>query len=418
MATDDLDAPLQGRRPARTARKAAVDTGNGSRSWRWALGGGVLAALLALNVTARLGETAIAAAPEISLPEPVVAATSPTAAPEARPAQQPAEPEVAVLYGDGTRQTEGRSDAGQSDDAPAQPAASGEGERQLSPGGAKIITIRDPSAVRVGQPPQVAHLPDDAALESGPFGDLPIRTEDGRRPMDIYARPWATSTGKRIAIVIGGLGLSQTGTARAIELLPPEVTLAFAPQGNSLNRWMQAARRKGHELLVQVPMEPFGYPNINPGPRTLRLASSAQTNLENLHWAMGQITNYTGIVNYLGGKFATDSEALAPILGDLAYRGLLLLNDGSANAQLGAHARSKGVPYGQAEIIVDSSQTPEAIAQRLADVETLANNQGYAIASGSALGVTVEQVAQWMNEAKKRGFEFVGVSGIVQTTGN
>src|SRR5690606_25577367 len=113
--------------------------------------------------------------------------------------------------------------------------------------------------------PRTAHLPDRALIEDSEIGPLPTRGEDGRRPFDAYARPWSGARGARVAIVIGGLGVSQSGTQRAIEQLPPEVTLAFASGGNSLDRWMQAARREGHEVLMQVPLEPFDYPQVDPG---------------------------------------------------------------------------------------------------------------------------------------------------------
>ena len=96
---------------------------------------------------------------------------------------------------------------------------------------------------------------------------MPIRAADGRRPVDVYARPWSGARGARVAIVIGGLGVSQTGTQEAIDKLPAEVTLAFAPQGNSIGRWMQAARRKGHEIVMQVPLEPFDYPECQSRPQ-------------------------------------------------------------------------------------------------------------------------------------------------------
>ncbi|TGV30022.1 divergent polysaccharide deacetylase family protein, partial [bacterium M00.F.Ca.ET.168.01.1.1] len=95
------------------------------------------------------------------------------------------------------------------------------------------IVIRDPSAL--GQNLKVAHLPDRALIEASDSGPLPIRSADGRRPFDVYARPWSGSRGARVAIVIGGLAVSQTGTQAAIAKLPAEVTLAFAPQGNSID---------------------------------------------------------------------------------------------------------------------------------------------------------------------------------------
>ena len=167
-----------------------------------------------------------------------------------------------------------------------------------------VVVIRDPSAV--GQNLRVAHLPDRALIEDSDSGPLPIRSIDGRRPMDVYARPWSGARGARIAIVIGGLGLSQTGTQEAIGKLPGEVTLGFSSQGNSLGRWMQAARQSGHEIVMQVPLEPFDYPNVDPGRNTLTVDGTAEENLKNLRWALSRTTNYTGVMNYMGARFSSD----------------------------------------------------------------------------------------------------------------
>ena len=40
------------------------------------------------------------------------------------------------------------------------------------------------------------------------MGPLPVRAADGRRAAEVYARPWSGTRGARIALVIGGLGLS------------------------------------------------------------------------------------------------------------------------------------------------------------------------------------------------------------------
>src|SRR5690606_29233738 len=98
--------------------------------------------------------------------------------------------------------------------------------------------------------------------------------QDGTRPMDAYARPssaMAATGTSRIAIIVGGLGVSTTGTANALAKLPPDVTLAFAPYGDDLGRAAANARQTGHEILLQIPLEPFDYPNNDPGPHTLRV---------------------------------------------------------------------------------------------------------------------------------------------------
>ena len=47
------------------------------------------------------------------------------------------------------------------------------------------------------------------------------------------------------------------------------VTFAFTPYGTDLERWVARARGEGHEVLLQIGMEPFDYPDNDPGPQTL-----------------------------------------------------------------------------------------------------------------------------------------------------
>ncbi|MGO4447820.1 divergent polysaccharide deacetylase family protein [Phyllobacterium sp. TAF24] len=294
------------------------------------------------------------------------------------------------------------------------PAASTRSENvPTSPGGPKIIVVGDPA--RQSQNPLTAHIPDRDLLEETAQGLLPITAPDGRRPLDIYARSWSGARGARVAIVIGGLGMSQTGTQRAIGVLPAEVTLAFAPEGNSLTRWMQTARQNGHELLMQVPLEPFDYPRVNPGRNTLTVDAPAAKTLDNLHKTMGRITNYTGIVNYMGARFTADTKAMTSVMQDVAKRGLLYLDDGSsARSQADTIASQQGTPFAAADVLIDGSQDRGNILKKLDELERIARAKGTAIGTGSAFDVTVDAVAAWANEAKTRGIEIVPVSALVR----
>jgi polysaccharide deacetylase 2 family uncharacterized protein YibQ len=297
----------------------------------------------------------------------------------------------------------------------AEPAAAGPSILHLDPedeGQSKgVIVIRDPSAV--GQNLRVAHLPDRDLLEEGSHGPLPVRGADGRRPVDVYARPWSGARGARVAIVIGGLGVSQTGTQQAIEDLPAEVTLAFAPQGNSVGRWMQAARRKGHEIVMQVPLEPFDYPAVNPGSHTLTVAGPAGENLDNLRWALSRTTNYTGVMNYMGARFVADAAAMAPLMAELGKRGLLYLDDGSSARSVAAElALENKVPFAAGDAAIDAEQDRGAILKKLDQLEATARARGFAVGTGSAFALTVEAVTSWVAEAKKRGIEIVPVSAV------
>jgi hypothetical protein len=274
-----------------------------------------------------------------------------------------------------------------------------------------VVVIRDPTAL--SQNPRFAHVPDPALLEDSPYGRLPVRTADGKRPFDVYARPWSGSRGAKVAIVIGGLGLSQTGTQAAIAKLPPSVTLAFAPLGNSLNRWMVDARNKGHEIVMQVPLEPFDYPRINPGRNTLTVDAGTDENLKNLRWVLGRTTNYTGVMNYMGARFLANDKAMEPFMKELYDRGLMFLDDGTSARSLAADiSKADRVPYAEGDAVIDTDQSRSEILKKLDNLERTARARGFAIGTGSAFDVTVDAVTSWVDEATIRGIEIVPVSAL------
>lgn len=264
----------------------------------------------------------------------------------------------------------------------------------------------------------LAHLPDPELSERGATGVIPKRSRDGLRAMDVYSRQADTEGNfgvARVVIVIGGLGISQSSTQTAVQKLPPSVTLAFAPYGNSLKRWMQDARKKGHELLLQLPMEPIDYPQNNPGPHTLRADADLQENIANLHWSMSRITNYVGVMNYLGNRLLAQPASLAPLFAEISKRGLLFLEDGTVKNSLAQGVAIKElVPYARGNILLDNIRSRSAIADKLRVLAEEAKRTGLAIGVGNAFPDTIDLVSQFARQAKQNGIEITPVSAIVK----
>lgn len=287
---------------------------------------------------------------------------------------------------------------------------------ELSPNGSIAVPKPRPPRAKP-QEAGLAHLAEPELLEEGATGAIPKRGPDGRRPMDVYAREPDT-TGNfgvaRVVLIVGGMGLSQTTTQQAIRQLPPNVVLAFAPYGNSLSRWMQTARKQGHELLLQIPMEPFGYPQNTPGERTLVSTVSAEENLVNLHWAMSRLTNYVGLMNYQGAKMLGDERALKPVFDEIAQRGLLFVDDGSANGSRAKVAAARSVlPFAEGTFILDLKRNRRDIADQIEALVTQAKRTGMAIGIASAFPETIEMLAQFASQAGKLGVEITPVSAVV-----
>jgi hypothetical protein len=255
---------------------------------------------------------------------------------------------------------------------------------------------------------------DPAALEDGAQGALPVIAHDGRTPMHIYARAFDGADKRpRIAIVVGGLGVSETATASALSRLPPEVTLAFTPFAPDAQSWADKARAAGHELLLDVPMEPFDFPESDPGPHTLLVTASSEENTKRLDWALARFTGYVGIGNLLGGRLLGEGVALDPVAAEIAKRGLLFFDDGAnARSLLTTSARHAHAAIATGTLTIDSVQSPSAIDEKLAALEKDARDNGFAIGVGSPYPVTIARIAAWTADAASRGFVLAPISAL------
>jgi uncharacterized protein len=244
---------------------------------------------------------------------------------------------------------------------------------------------------------------------------LPRIGPDGRMPRDLFARPYRPSGRPMMAIVLTGMGIAAKGTQDAIEKLPADVTLAFAPYGRDLDMQVQRARKDGHEILLQVPMEPLDFPKSDPGPHTLMGAGSAQDNIERLHWLMTRFSGYAGITNFLGEKLLASNESFAPVLEEVNRRGLLFIEDGSVRrSQTDSLSSRLGLPARKADRVFDTQASTPPLSVLMSDVERIAREKGSAIIFVPALAENIQQLALWVEEAKKRGIDLAPVSAVTR----
>jgi hypothetical protein len=241
----------------------------------------------------------------------------------------------------------------------------------------------------------------------GPAGPLPIIAADGRTPFDGYKRPFVADSRPRIALIIGGLGLNARATRAAIDTLPPEITLSFAPYAEGLQGWIDEARAHGHEVLLETPMEPLDYPDNDPGPYTLMADGSPPEIVKKLEWVMSRATGYYGLTNYLGSRFLGTPAAYQAFASAAAGRGLGFIDDGS-----GARLIGGGLPRASAERVIDDQLSQAAIDQQLLALESGALQRGQALGAGFAYPVTLDKVARWAASLNARGFQLAPASAM------
>ena len=273
----------------------------------------------------------------------------------------------------------------------------------------------DPGSVERQARSDGPRAPLPGLYEPGPGGPLPVIAADGRRASNAYAKRFQGDPGApTIAVTVGGLGLNRAVTRRAIEELPREITLSFVPYANDLQTWIDEARAAGHEVVIELPMEPFDYPNNDPGPHTLLAAAPAAENQRRLEWLLSRASGYFGVTNYLGARLATEEEALAPVFAELERRGLDVLHDGAGRrSTLEAAGAAAEARLAIADRVIDADPAPRAIDRKLLELEALALQNGSAFGSGFAYPATVDSIAAWAEGLAARGYQLAPASFLV-----
>ncbi|WP_193172233.1 divergent polysaccharide deacetylase family protein [Nisaea nitritireducens] len=253
-----------------------------------------------------------------------------------------------------------------------------------------------------------------ALIEETEKGMLPMVAPDGRKAWETYARPFDGDTKRpRIAIIMTRMGISHSLTEAAAEVLPPEISFSFSPAASDLDNQVAMAQRAGHEIFLDIPMEPFGYPINDPGPLTLLTSLSAVDNLNRLESALGRTVGYAGVIGVKGSQFTTDEEALTPVLAVLKERGLMYVDSAATSRTIALEiAGTIQLPRAVANANIDDNPAISEMERRFAALERTARRTGYALGVVPPLPLTIDLLASWVSTLAERGFTLVPATAI------
>jgi uncharacterized protein len=415
MTADDLSAPL-----GQGAKRRRRFPGMVKRALPLTVGGALASFLGVFLLWAMLSDDPLGGEPMAAVPIDLHAAMAP---------KKPTPPSPAEANAETPGLNPGRDVPGSGPVTiavpPAQANAGHAGANNA--GNSKTVTIIDgktgarqdvviPADGKPGGPDGAAL--DQKFVEMTPHGPIPKIAADGVRPAEAFAQPVKPIPGKpdapRVALIVAGLGVSTSVTAEAIAKLPGAVTLAFMPYSYDVDQLAGRARREGHEVLLQAPMEPFGYPDNDSGPQTLLTSLTPEQNLERLYWLMSRLHGYVGVAGAMGARFTASEQAFAPILNEIGKRGLIFVDDGAnPRSVAGRIAGANGLPFAKADIIIDAVPTPAEIDHALGRLEMAARERGAVVGISSALPISIERIAKWAKAAEARGLQLVPVTAVV-----
>lgn len=284
-----------------------------------------------------------------------------------------------------------------------------------------VITVDGSPARAIGATPSLASLtalriaePEAALLHRTAYGKAPRVAEDGRRPARVYARPYSPGEDPNVALIVGGLGLNRALTERAIDELPPNVTLAFAPYAKDLDFWSKRARDAGHEFMIELPMENRSGEGESLGPATLLTSRDEAQNLQRLDWILSRAEGYFGVTNYLGAHFSADRDAIEPVLARVSAAGLVYVDD------TGALRGRKAGEVATVSRLIDPGFGAEKgrTARDLESLEKIAARSGDALGKTYVNADTLDAVVEWATGLPSRGLALAPASAVLAMRAN
>lgn len=208
-----------------------------------------------------------------------------------------------------------------------------------------------------------------------------------------------------IALVIDDLGFSDSAAQRVVAL-PVPITVAILPYGRNLDLIAQSARAEGHGVMLHLPMEPDG--NEDPGPIPLLTGLSDDQLRTRIEWNFTRFDGFDGVNNHMGSRFTRDAHALRLVLEEVQRRGLFFMDSVTSPRSVGVPlAHEMRLPVLKRDVFLDDVQSFSQVSARLASLEPLARQQGYAVAIGHPHDVTLDAIEKWIPRAQAKGFRFV-----------
>ncbi|MFW6178901.1 MAG: divergent polysaccharide deacetylase family protein [Desulfohalobiaceae bacterium] len=261
---------------------------------------------------------------------------------------------------------------------------------------------------------------DISRVSSGPGGlEISIRNEPTHRllfddytPQVLPDRQQETQAS--LALVMDDIGQSLPQAKRLLKALGPEVTLSILPHQAKSEQIAELADREGMEILLHLPMEPKGYPKVDPGPGALYVNMQPEMIREKLEDNLKQVPGAVGVNNHMGSRFSADMEGMRAVLQELKQKDMFYLDSlTTSHSQVKSLAQEISIPVLSRDVFLDNEQDVQKVMQQLRKAEALALQLGQAIAVGHPYPQTLQALEQWAQDRQKQ-VELVRLSELLQ----
>lgn len=258
-------------------------------------------------------------------------------------------------------------------------------------------------------------LPGDYSVEFD--GDSTVTIERSQETLifvQFKTPPELPPDGPLITIIMDDLGRSQR-IAETLVSFPEKVTFAILPEESFAVDVAEIAHAFGHEILLHVPMEPQGYPAVNPGSQALFVEQSNIEIRRRFDLLLSKIPYVSGTNNHMGSRFTEDAEALSPVMESLKEKDLFFIDSlTTGKSRVSEVAHKFGVPSMSRDLFLDNVAEVDAIQREITRLVDKALRDGMAIGICHPYPETIEALRLALPKISRSGITVVPAAVLLQ----
>jgi len=172
---------------------------------------------------------------------------------------------------------------------------------------------------------------------------------------------------------------------------------------------------KRREVMLHLPMQPQGYPEVNPGDDAIMVGMDRRRMASILDEALSSLPHIRGVNNHMGSAATADQATMDNLMVELKGRNLFFL-DSLTTARSVAYesALSAGLPAARNKVFLDHDhQDTDRIRRQLRKLADRARSSGFAVGIGHPHSTTLAVLRQELPRLQSQGVLFVTMSELL-----
>ncbi|MBN2332087.1 MAG: divergent polysaccharide deacetylase family protein [Deltaproteobacteria bacterium] len=220
----------------------------------------------------------------------------------------------------------------------------------------------------------------------------------------------------RIAIIIDDMGMN-VEIARQLASISQPLTFSLFPYAPHTQEVADLLHETGKQLLLHVPMEPHGYPDVDPGPGALFGTMNTQELSSLFRAELDAVPGIVGFNNHMGSRLTENRQAMEVLMSCLRDKPLFFIDSRTSAATIAYdEACQAGIPAGQRDIFLDNIRDEEHILSQLEKLIAVAQVKKSAVGIGHPYPETVAALQKLGQLSRVAQVDVVPVGALMKTT--